>query len=257
MKINQSILWSCLFLTQSVLAMATESPRPIQDQNHQDMAKSKSPQDTMAMGEMHEMVMPFFTHMGMPEPFGSHSLNLSGLSTSAGGRSTPDLSFQYMCGLSDRLGFNFRSDEFTTGSEAEVMFTYASIRSADRMSGICPMLELEFPTKRSGSGIKTIVGFSSTVAQKNGTFDGAFHYNTSERKFEGSVSYVSRACQGFYPIFELIGTAELHQMPTLDILVGPKFKTGKNSKVGIAYQSPISDRKDYGSRFIVQFDFRW
>ena len=257
MKINQSILWSCLFLTQSVLAMATESPRPIQDQNHQDMAKSKSPQDTMAMGEMHEMVMPFFTHMGMPEPFGSHSLNFSGLSTSAGGRSINDLSFQYMVGLSDRLGVNFRSDEFTTGSEAEVMFQYAAIRSRDRMSGICPMLEIEFPTKRSGSGIKTIVGFSSALVQPNGTFDGAFHYNLAERKFEGSVSYVSRACQGFYPIVELIGTAELHQMPTLDILVGPKFKTGKNSKVGIAYQSPISDRKDYGSRFIVQFDFRW
>ena len=242
--------------------MATESPRPIQDQNHQDMAKAKSPQDKADMGAMdmgykHDMVMPFFTHMGMPEPFGSHSLSLSGLSTSAGGRSINDLSFQYMVGLSDRLGVNFRSDEFTTGSEAEVMFQYAAIRSRDRMSGICPMLEIEFPTKRSGSGIKTIVGFSSAQVQPNGTFDGAFHYNLAERKFEGSVSYVSRACQGFYPIVELIGTAELHQMPTLDILVGPKFKTGKNSKVGIAYQSPISDRKDYGSRFIVQFDFRW
>ena len=31
----------------------------------------------MAMGEMHEMVMPFFTHMGMLEPLGSHSLNFS------------------------------------------------------------------------------------------------------------------------------------------------------------------------------------
>ncbi len=246
-------------------ALASESPGPkadTKDQNHQDMSKGKMPQDKMGMGSMemgehYEMVMPFFTHMGMPQALGTHSLSFSGLNTSAGGRSTPDFSFQYMCGLSDRLGVNFRSDEFTTGNEAEVMFQYAAIRSKDRMSGISPMLELEFPTKRSGSGIKTVIGFSAALAQKHGTFDGAFHYNLFERKFEGSVAYVCQASQGFFPIVELIGTAELREMPTLDVLVGPKFKTGKNSDVGFAYQTPISARKDFGSRFILQFDFRW
>ncbi len=213
--------------------------------------------DKMQMGEQYEMVMPFFTHMGMPQAFGTHSLSLSGLRTSAGGRSTPDFSFQYMCGLSDRLGVNFRSDEFTTGNEAEVMFQYAAIRSMDGMSGISPMLEIEFPTRRSGSGVKTVIGFSSALAQKHGTFDGAFHYNLFERKFEGSIAYVCQTMPSFFPIVELIGTAELREMPTLDILAGPKFRTGKNSMVGIAYQTPISSRKDFGSRFILQFDLKW
>ena len=221
------------------------------------MAQDKTSMGSMDMAEHSVMVIPFFTHMGMPEAFGSHSFSLSGLTTSSNGHSTPDFSFQYMCGLSDRLGVNFRSDEFTTGNEAEVMFQYAAIRSRDGMSGICPMLEFEFPTKRSGSGIKTVVGFSTALAQKNGTFDGAFHYNTFERKFEGSVAYVCRSSSSYFPIVELIGTAELHEMPTLDVLAGPKFKTGKNSMVGIAYQSPISARKDFGSRFILQFDLRW
>ena len=261
MKSHRQLIGSIIALTLSHLALANESPRPQpspQDKTHQDMAKtSQDKMPAMDMGDKHEMVMPFFTHMGMPEPLGSHSLSFSGLSTSAGGRSINDVSFQYMCGLSDRLGVNFRSDEFTTGNEAEVMFQYAAIRSMDGMSGICPMLEIEFPTKRSGSGIKTVVGFSAALDQKNGTFDGAFHYNTFERKFEGSVAYVSRANQGFYPVVELIGSAELREMPTLDILAGSKFKTGKNSMVGLAYQSPISSRKDFGSRFILQFDFRW
>jgi hypothetical protein len=45
--------------------------------------------------------------------------------------------------------------------------------------------------------------------------------------------------------------------PTINVLFGPKVRVGKSTLLGIAFESPISARKEFGSKFIFQLEFKW
>jgi hypothetical protein len=255
MKLQQPLLWSLLLVTATGFASGSASPAArmsLQEQDHQTM-----PQGSMGMGEDEEVAHPFFTHMGMPEAVGTNSLRLSGLTTSADGRSRGDFAFHYETGLTKLIGFHLRSDAFTTDPFTEAMFQYALIRSKDGMSGIAPLIEFEFPTRQAGSGIKTLYGFSSTLTMKRAAINQVIHYDPKEKMLEGSIAYVCEHSKGFYPVVELLGMAAKGEMPTLNALFGPKVKVSKNAIVGVAYETPISARKDFGSEFIVQLELKW
>ncbi len=252
---KQLLLWPILLMTTGGVASASESTRAeasLQEKNHQTM-----PQGTMGKGEDEEVAHPFLTHMGMPEGVGTHSLRLSGVTTSADGISRGDFAFHYETGLSNLVGFHLRSDAFTTDPFTEAMFQYAAIRSKDGMSGVAPLIEFEFPTRRSGSGIKTLYGFSSTLTMKRSAINQVLHYDPKQKMLEGSIAYVCEASKGFYPVIELLGEGMKGEKPILNVLFGPKLQVGKSAIVGIAYVTPISARKEFGSKFIVQLELKW
>lgn len=247
---QQPALIAFLLIGSTGVASASESQKPHASQ------QGKTHQ-TMPKGEPEEVPHPFFTHMGMPEAVGTHSLRLSGLTTSMDGNSSADWAFHYETGLAKLIGFHLRSDAFTTDLFTEAMFQYAVIRSKDGMSGISPLIEFEFPTRRAGSGIKTLYGFSSTLTLKRSAINQVLHYDPKEKMLEGSIAYVWEASKGFYPVIELLGMGAKGEKPTLNVLLGPKLKVSKSAIVGFAFETPISARKEFGSRFIVQLELKW
>lgn len=232
---------------------ASESPSQMNQQTKEQGPMAPG----MAGHNDEEVAHPFLTHMGMPEGVGTNSLRISGLTTSAGGKSRSDFGFHYETGLSKLVGFHLRSDAFTTDPFTEAMFQYAAIVSKDGMSGISPHIEFEFPTRRAGSGIKTLYGFSSTLTLKHGAINQVIHYDPREKMVEGSVAYVCEPSPGFYPVFELLGMGSKGEKPTLSFLIGPKVKLSKDTIAGIAYETPISARKEFGSKFIAQLELKW
>ena len=255
MKMQQAMLWSLVLLATSAGASASKSPAwqvRKQDRSHQTMS-----QGSMDKSEQEEVAHPFLTHMGMPEGVRTHSLRLSGLTTSMDGESIGDFAFHYETGLTSLIGFHLRNDDYTTNPFTEAMFQYAAIRSKDGMSGISPLIEFEFPTRRAGSGIKTLFGFSSTLTLKRGAINQVLHYEPRDRMLEGSVAYVWEASKGVYPVIELLGEAMRGEKPTVNVLFGPKFKIGKSTIVGFAYESPITPRKEFSARFMLQLEFKW
>lgn len=254
MKLHHQSLIAFLLLGSCGAASASDTPVPKtaqQDKNHQTMPAS------MPMGETEEMAHPFLTHMGLPDAVGTRVLRFSGLTTSADGNSRGDIAFHFETGLAKRLGIHLRNDEFTTDPFTEVMFQYAAFTSKDGMSGISPLIEFEFPTRREGSGIKTMFGFSSTLALKHGEINQVLHYNPKEEMLEGSIAYVFEASKGVYPVIEFLGEAMKGDSPTINVLFGPKVRVGKSTLLGIAFESPISARKEFGSKFIFQLEFKW
>lgn len=211
----------------------------------------------MITSDDEEVAHPFFTHMGMPEAVGMHSLRISGLTTSAGGRSQGDFAFHYETGLTNLIGFHLRSDAFTTDPFSEAMFQYAAIRSKDGMSGISPLIEFEFPTRRAGSGTKTLFGFSSTLTLKRAAINQVLHYDPKDKMLDGSIAYVWEAKKGLSPVIELLGESMKGEKPILIVLFGSKMNVGKSALVGVAYMSPISARKEFSSKFVVQMELKW
>lgn len=254
MKLQRLAFLSVLLVTTAGLAIAQASPAPM---NMSDPKAKSMPATSMAMGD-EEVAHPFWTHMGMPEAKGTSVLRISGLTTSADGHSRNDFAFHYETGLTDRVGFHLRNDEFTTDPFTETMFQYAAIRSKDGMSGISPLIEFEFPT-RGGTegGVKTMIGFSSTLTMTRAAINQVLHYEPRTKMFEGSIAYVCEHSKGFYPVFELLGNAGQGMPTVLNLLAGPKFKVSSNSIVGLAYESPISASKDFGSKFILQLETKW
>ena len=70
------------------------------------------------------------------------------------------------------------------------MFQFAVIRSKDGMSGFSPIIQFEIPTKKGGSRINTLVGFSTALVKSPFAFNQVLHYNPREDMVDGGVAFV-------------------------------------------------------------------
>ena len=139
------------------------------------------------------------------------------------------------------------------------MFQFAAIRSKDKMSGFSPLIEFEFPTKSGGDRhINVLVGFTTALANsKKMAFNQALHYNPREEEYEYNASFVMKIGKRIFPVVELFGEALPHEQPLLNVLAGVKVAVSKKLILGVAFQAPVTTRKDFSWQLIFQPDIEW
>lgn len=214
-------------------------------------------EDTMGMN-MEEVAHPFLSHMGVPEGVGVYSLRLSGLFTNNVNKNDGDFAFHFETGLTDFIGLHIRNDGFLDRQHTEVMLQFAAFRSENKMSGVSPLIELEFPTKQGGDRhINVLVGFTTAWANSRMAFNQAFHYSPREDSYEINASVVVRVGGRFYPVVELFSEAIPGEKPLINLLGGVKMKVNDKLMLGIGLQSPVTDAKDYTWQLLFQPDIEW
>ncbi|MEO5814950.1 MAG: hypothetical protein ABIT20_06690 [Gemmatimonadaceae bacterium] len=201
---------------------------------------------------------PFLTHMGMPEGVGVFALRVSGLATRADGKTTGDFGFHLETGLTKTIGLHIRNDAFLTNARTEVMLQFAAIMSEDGMSGFAPLIEFEFPTHSgAGSRIGSLIGFTTALANPRVSFNQVFHYSPREDAVEGSAALVARVAKGVFPVVEVLGEGGSGATAAIGLLVGLKMRVREGIHLGVAYQVPLSNRRDFASRALLQPEFEW
>lgn len=210
------------------------------------------------MEEEKELPHPFFTHMGLPEGVGVWNLRSAALATRAEGKTEGDFAFHLETGITERIGLHIRNDRFLDMPKTEAMFQFAAFTSADGMSGFAPLIEFEIPTRSEGDNrINTLVGFTSTLASPRVAFNQALHYDPREDGVDASAALVVGVGERFFPVLEILGEGATGERPIVNLLAGLKVRVREGIVLGLAYQLPVSSRKDFSSQLIAMPELEW
>jgi hypothetical protein len=225
----------------------------------QEAIKSVEPNQAkmnMDEGEM-DIVHPFFTHMGMPEAVGHSALRLSGVAACEEGRTRVDGGFHLETGLADRIGLHIRNDRVSNNAHTEIMLQYAAIRSRDGMSGFSPFVEVEIPTHEGERHTYALFGFSTMWSTYGFQFNQSLEYSPEEEALEGSFSMVGKVGQRLFPVVEFIFAAAEGAKPQDSMIGGMKYRINKNTVLGIGYQVPVTEAREFTNQVLLQMDLEW
>ena len=209
------------------------------------------------MNDEDEIAHPFFTHMGMPEAVGTYSLRLAALATRMDGKIMGDFSFHFETGLSKFVGLHIPNDQFLENTPTEIMFQFGVIRSKDGMSGFSPIIEFEIPTMKGASRINTLIGFSTAVVRPRFAFNQVIHYNPREDMVDGTAALVYKVIKKIFFVVEILGEKMLDEQAIINLLGGVKIMLNKIFILGIGYQFPVTNNREFSSQFIFQPDMEW
>ena len=225
----------------------------------QDAAKDAAPDQTkMNMSEEGmDVLHPFFTHMGMPDPVGHYALRLSGVAAREDEHTKGDLGFHLETGLAERTGLHIRNDRVSNNAHTEIAFQYAAIRSRDKMSGFSPFVEVEVPTHTGERHTYGLIGFSTAWEAPRFAINQSLEYSPKEAALEGSLSIVGKVGRRFFPVAEFILGAARDSQPQNTMIGGLKYRLNNNTAVGIGYQFPVTDAREYNNQILLQTDFEW
>jgi hypothetical protein len=225
----------------------------------QDTMKSVAPnraEMNMGEGEM-DIVHPFFTHMGMPDPVGHYALRLSGVAAREEGHTRGDFGFHLETGLSKRVGLHLRNDRVSNNPHTEIMLQYAAIRSRDGMNGFSPFAELEIPTHEDERHFYGLVGFSTTWSTDIFESNQSVEYSPEEDALEGSLSTVGKVGQRLFPVVEFIFAASKDAAPQNSMIGGLKCRINGYIVFGIGYQAPVTKAREFTDQVLLQTDLEW
>lgn len=137
------------------------------------------------------------------------------------------------------------------------MFQFAAIKSKDGMSGFSPIIEFEIPTKKGANRINTMVGFSTALVKSKFAINQVLHYNPREDMLDGSIAIVYKISNRLFFVLESIGEKMNMETPAINLIGGLKLKVQKYLTLGIGYQQPITNKKDFTSQYIFQPSSEW
>lgn len=240
-------LFQSIFLLSGVIASIALAP----------LLRGQDAMKPPAGKEAAEIPHPFFTHMGLPEGVGVYSLRVLGLAARADGKNDGDFAFHFETGITSRIGLHVRNDRFRNSDRTEVMLQFAAFVSEDGMSGFAPVIEFAFPTKSGVSRINTQVGFTSTLGGERYAFNQALHYDPREDAGDGSLALVLKASRYLFPAIEILGEGGKGQSSVVSGLFGLKVRVNELITLGVAYQVPLTDRKEFSSQLAFGSDFGW
>ena len=244
--------------TQTQMGHAKDDKMPMDGQTR-DAVKSVAPDHSkmnMGEGEM-DIVHPFFTHMGMPDPVGHYALRLSGVSSNSKGHNKGDFGFHLETGLAKNWGLHIRNDQVRGNAHTEVAFQYAAIRSRDGMSGVSPFIEIELPTGKGEKDTFALIGFSTAWTTKRLAFNQSLEYSPRENAIEGSAAIVAKIGERFFPVVEFIGGAAKGALPENSVIGGLKYRFKKNLVGGVGYRVPVASAREFNNQVMVQMDIEW
>lgn len=121
------------------------------------------------------------------------------------------------------------------------------------MNGISPIIEFEFPMgNKAMRNVYTLVGYAVTLSNSHVAFSQVLHYSPLEDLAEGSASLVIKASKRIFLVPELSGVVQKSSRPIFDLLLGVKVKLNKTFVLGVAYQLPLTENRDFSSRYVFQ-----
>ena len=211
----------------------------------------------MGMAEQMDIAHPFFTHMGMPEGVGNYALRVAGSVTGEEEDRDGDFGLHLETGLSKTIGLHIRNQGVLTEPHTEVTFQFAAISSEDGMSGFSPFMEIEIPTHEGEKTFYTLVGFSTAWTTGEFAFNQTLEYSPKEDGLEGSVSLVARAGMRLFPVVEFIGEGAEGSPSLYSALGGLKARISEHLLVGLAYELPTSDAREFDYRLLLETDIEW
>lgn len=225
----------------------------------QDMPKMKmkpaaiSQQDSMNMQNKMMLPMAFYTHMGIPLAVGTYSVRLGATPTQFEGKTNTQFDFQFETGLSKTVGLFLGGNGLFDDPTLEAMVQFLVWKSKNGMNGISPIIEFEFPMgEEAKRSVYTLVGYAVTFSKSNIAFNQVLHYSPLEDLVEGSASLVIKASKRIFLVPEVSGVAQKGSRPISNLLLGVKVKLNKTFFLGIAYQLPLTENRDYSSRYVFQ-----
>jgi len=257
MKINISSIRRYIKFSLSSFILCCVSTFSAYSQEMPKMKTDSANNTKSQMSDDEEIAHPFFTHMGMPEAVGTYSLRLAALATRMDGKTNADFAFHFETGLSKFVGLHIRNDRFLDNTHSEIMFQFAVIRSKDGMSGFSPIIEFEIPTKKGASRINTLVGFSTAVVRSRFAFNQIIHYNPREDMVDGSAALVYKLSKKIFFVVEVFGEKMPDEQAIINLLGGVKIVVNKNFILGIGYQFPVTNNREFSSQYIFQPDMEW
>lgn len=251
-----------LALATTVLAVAalallgTSRPAIAQEKGMAAAAKDKGPSMPTTDGDA-ELPHAFFTHMGLPEGVGVYSLRVLGIAAGRDGQNTGDVAFHFETGITPRIGLHIRNDRFRNSDKTEAMFQFAAYVSKNGMNGFAPLIEFEVPTRSGASRVNTLVGFTTSLGASKWAFNQVVHYDPKEDMLDGSVALVLKASRFVFPVLELLGEGGTGVSSAVNVLAGIKVRVRAGINLGVAYQIPVTVRKDFSRQVVVGPDFDW
>lgn len=216
--------------------------------NPASMIKGKEAEDP-------EIPHAFFTHEGMPEENGMTSLRASALATTVNGKTEGDFAFHLETRLWKGVGMHIRNDRFLNNSHSEIMFQFAVITSKDGKSGFAPIIEFEIPTKKGASRIYSLIGFTTKVTRSRFVFNQVLHYNPREDMVDGSAAVVFKITKSIFFVAEVLGEKSKGESAIINLLAGVKVRLSENIILGVGYQGPVTNNKEFSSQYIFQPEF--
>ena len=212
-----------------------------------------SQQDSMNMQNKMMLPMAFYTHMGIPLAVGTYSVRLGATPTQFEGKTNTQFDFQFETGLSKTVGLFLGGNGLFDDPTLEAMVQFLVWKSKNGMNGISPIIEFEFPMgEEAKRSVYTLVGYAVTFSKSNIAFNQVLHYSPLEDLVEGSASLVIKASKRIFLVPEVSGIAQKGSRPISNLLLGVKVKLNKTFFLGIAYQLPLTENRDYSSRYVFQ-----
>jgi hypothetical protein len=74
---------------------------------------------------------------------------------------------------------------------------------------------------------------------------------------EGSAAFVVKLGTRLFPVAEISGEGMEGELPLINLLGGLKVRVTESLLVGIALQTPVTERKDFSWKLVFQPDIEW
>jgi hypothetical protein len=232
----------------------------------QQIADTSDIKQKDSMDIQNNMMIPsaFYTQMGVPINVGNFDLKMAALPTINDGKTKTQFNFQVATGLSKTVTFyldgkalfyNPMIEESLQFPVIDAMFQFSVLKSENGLCGFSPFIEFEFPWWEAHTrSIYTLVGYAATLSNSHFAFDQVLHYNPLKDLAEGSASLVVKVSKRIFLVSEVSGVTQTNTRPVFNLLGGVKVKFNKDFLLGLAYQIPLTDNRDYSSQYVFQPD---
>lgn len=231
---------------------------PKQENSAWDVENKAADMTEATTSDHHTFVHPFLAHMGMPDGPGEVSARVMSVEARNAGVAEGTYGFHIEAGIIDNLGLHLRNDAVKTHSKTEMMLQYAVIKSADGLSGVSLVAEIEFPTGSTASNrIEGLYGISfAYVWAPILAVNSVVHYNQDKKEVEWEIAFVGRLTEKIFPILEFSGENS-QDMSLATALFAWKFKIASGNSLAVAYRVPITTPRDFDSQLMLQAEFNF
>jgi hypothetical protein len=203
----------------------------------------------------HRFLHPFLVHMALPDEPGDISVRISPFQERLGSVTVRDVGVHIEAGLLPRLGLHVRSDAIQKGDYTELMIMYAPLQNASLSRGVSVFGQISIPTGPVESNkYKTLFGLAAR--ETIGEFlviNANVHVNAKENMAELESSFVFRASEKLYPVFETHSEIAKEERHTSG-LFGLKFKVSHHSGLGFGFQFPFTQEKEFDVQTLATVD---
>lgn len=202
------------------------------------------------MGDM--FVHPFLAHMALPDKPGEMSLRLNPFQQREDSLINQDIGLHIEAGLLPNLGIHLRTDGIKTSPYSEVMLMYGFLHDKSLENGLSVFGQVSIPTGPvKSNNFKYLFGLSGRLTvPKIMVMDANMHVNLADKMAEYESSFVFKASQTLYPEIELRGEIT-DEATSLYSLVGLKFRIADETAVGVGFQAPLSNDKEYDMQALL------